>query len=85
MNLLTIATNMEPKNRTKEMRKYARSILVKYEIKKKLPASAMKKNSIKTNIIASHFPTKPPGILFLREEAIIILMSINRAPNNIKM
>ncbi len=59
-------------------------MLVIYEINKKLPASATKKNNINTNIIASHFPTKPPGTLFFNEEAIIILASIIKAPNSIK-
>ncbi len=59
-------------------------MLVIYEINKKLPASAIKKNNINTIIIASHFPTKPQGTLFFREEAIIILTSIIKAPNNMK-
>ena len=84
MNLFTTATNMEPKNRTEPIRKYDRSILLRDEMKKNAPASARKKKNIKTHMMASHFPTNPPGILFLKEAAVIMFANIITAPSTTK-
>lgn len=85
MNLFTTPTNMEPKNRTDPIRKYDKSILLRDEMKKNAPASAMKKKNIKTHMIASHFPTNPPGILFLKEAATIMFANIIIAPSTTRM